>query len=189
MPLANELERIQQEIQSINTQAASLVAGLSEPELAWRPHPGAWSLAENLVHLHITTQTFLPTIDRAIEDAKHRDIRGQGPFSLGFMGKLYVWYVEPPAKIRLPAPKILRPLLTGPAGDALPQFLQSQQLMTDRVAEANGLDLGKVSVASPLASFVRMNLLAFFSVFTGHERRHIVQASKVREKIRHAADS
>ena len=105
------------------------------------------------------------------------------------MGKLYVWYVEPPPKIKLPAPKVLRPLLAGPAADALPQFLQSQQWMMDRVTEANGLDLGKVSVASPLASFVKMNLLAIFSVFTGHERRHIVQASKVREKIRHAADS
>jgi hypothetical protein len=183
MPLVLELERIRQEIEFINAQAIAFCEGLRETELSWRPEPGRWSLAEILVHLRVTTQAFLPSVDRAVEDARRQNLVGEGPFLLGLMGKFYVWYVEPPPVIRLPAPKQLRPLLGGPPSDALPGFLQSQQWMVARLESANGLDLARVRVRYPLAKFIRMNLLAFFSVFTGHERRHLWQASNLRRQM------
>lgn len=183
MPLIPELEKVRREIEAINAEAKALCEGLGEEELAWRPGRKRWSIAENFVHLRTTTETFLPNVDRGIEEAKRRKLHGDGPFRLGLLGRFYVWYVEPPPVIRLPTPKPLRPLLAGPATEALPQFLESQQWMVERLETANGLDLVRARVVSPLASFIRMNLLAFFCVFTGHERRHLWQAGNVRRQV------
>ena len=106
-----------------------------------------------------------------------------GPFRLGLIGKFYVWYVEPPPRLRLSAPKPLVPLLEGPASNALPRFLHSQELMKQRFENANGIDLRRTRIASPFASYIKMDLLTLFSVFTGHERRHIWQASNVRHLL------
>ncbi|MEE8583317.1 MAG: DinB family protein [Acidobacteriota bacterium] len=183
MSLVPELEKIRQEIESINDRAVGLCEGLGEEELGWRPGPVSWSIAENLVHLKVTTEIFLPGADRAIDEARQRNLIGWGPFRLGLMGRIYLWYVEPPPRIRLPAPKPLRPLLRGPATQALPEFLAAQQSMAKRLEAANGLDLCKARITSPLAKYIRMSLLAFFSVFTGHGRRHLWQASNVRRQL------
>lgn len=180
-PLASELESILQQVRAINAQAGQLVHGLADADLAWRAEPGRWSIAENLLHLEITTKAFLPSVDQAIERASRLGLRGDGPFRLGGLDRIFVWWVEPPPVIRLPAPKPLRPLLEGPASEVLPRFLQAQEMMIERVHAANGLHLIKATVVSPLARYVRMSLLGFFSVFTGHERRHLWQATKVRE--------
>jgi DinB superfamily len=183
MTLAPELEKIGQETATVNAHAKALCEGLTEEQMAWRPQPGKWSIAENLVHLELTTRAVLPVVDKAIEGARQKKCYSDGPFPLGMMGRFFVWYAEPPPVLKLPAPKSIRPLLQGTAMNALPQFLRSQQLMLERLERANGIDLNRTRITSPFASFVRMSLLALFSVFTSHERRHIWQASNVRKQL------
>ncbi|MGI8770159.1 MAG: DinB family protein [Acidobacteriaceae bacterium] len=170
------------ELSAVNAGAAALCEGLDEDQLAWRPHPGKWSIAENLIHLRTTTAVFLPAVDRALQQTLHRDLRSTGPFRLSWYGRLLVRYVEPPPVIRLPAPKALRPLPGSPAC-ALESFLRSQAAMMQRIETANGLDLAALRFPSPLASYVRMNLLEFFSVFNGHARRHLWQANNVPREL------
>ena len=187
MPLVPELERIRHEISAITSEFNQLCAGLTEAQLAWRQDPSRWSIAENLVHLKVTADVFLPSLDQAMADARRRHLYADGPFSLGTMGRFYVWYVKPPVRIRLRAPKPLKPLLEGPATEALPQFLHSQELILQRVESANGLDLQGARWSNPLATFIRMNLLTIFSVCCGHERRHLWQAQNVRRELMHAS--
>jgi hypothetical protein len=184
MPLFPELEQIRREIDAINAQAKGLCDGLSEQQLAWRPRPNSWSIAENLIHLETTTAVMLPAVDEAIADARKRNLYGEGPFHLGLLGRLYVWYSEPPPKIKFPAPRQLKPLLTAPAVQACPAFLASQQQMVARLGQANGLDLSRVRFQSPIAAYICMNLLALFSVFTAHERRHMMQIAALRLQLR-----
>ena len=183
MPMVEELERLRKEVEEINRQATALCDGLSEADLAWRPQPGRWSIAENLIHLRTVAEVFMPAVDAAIAGARAKNLCREGPFPLRLMGRLYCWYVEPPPKFRLPAPKILHPLLTGPATNALPLFLDSQKRWVESIEAANGLDLNRVRITSPLAKFVRMDLLTIFHVGTGHARRHLWQARQVRERL------
>lgn len=183
MVLAAELANIRQEIAALDAQAAGLCAGLSEAQLGWRPEPGRWSIAENLWHLRTTSRVFAPAADRAIEEARQKKLFSPGPFRLTRMGRFFVWWVEPPPVVRLPAPKPLRPQVEGPAGDALAAFLESQQWMLQRIEAASGLDLNRARVISPIASYIRMDLLALFCVFAGHGRRHLWQAGNVRRQL------
>jgi DinB superfamily len=173
-------ETILAELEAVNRSAAALCEGLNEHQLAWRPRPEKWSIAENLVHLRITTEAFLPVVDSAIAESRRREIFGTGLFNLGWYGRLLVWYVEPPPVIRLPAPKKLLPRLSGDPSHALDDFMGAQGMMVQRLASAADLDLTGLRFPSPLASYIRMNLLEFFSVFNGHSRRHMWQAVNVR---------
>lgn len=177
------MEEIRHDIEEINAGAAALCENLSEEELGWRPQPGRWSVAEHLAHLETTTHTFLPTVDAALERARRENLIGKGPFRLSLLDRFYIWYVQPPVRIRLPTPPPLHPQQSGPATEALPHFLDAQRLMVQRLDQAEGFDLARVRITSPLAKFVRMSLLAFFHVFTGHERRHLWHIRNLRQQM------
>jgi len=181
--MRKSLEDIRTEIAQVNAEAEWLCDELTDEQLAWRPAPNCWSIAENLSHLNLTTQVFLPVVDRAMEEGRRDNLLGEGPFELGIGGRIFVWYVEPPPKLRLPAPKLIRPVLQGPAVEALPQFLRSQELLFQRVDLAEGLDCSRIKFRSPLSAMVKMNLISFFAVGTGHQRRHLAQAAGVKTRI------
>ena len=183
MALVAELEKIRAELDAANADAQKLVAGLSEEQLGKRPQPGRWSLAEIFVHLNLTAQMYFPEIDRAIEQGRAKGLTGDGPFKLDFVGRMFVKYLDPPYRMKTKAPGMIKPLLQGPASEALPQFLRSQELVVRRLEAANGLDLGRVKFVSPLASVLKMNLLSPFAVLTSHQRRHLWQGWKIRKEI------
>lgn len=181
--LALQLEAIREELQAAGRRARAVVADLDEAAMSWQPDPKSWSIAECLDHLVVTSEVFTPGLDAAIARARERRQFRPGPFELGRWGRLLVWYVEPPPPIRLPAPKPLRPTARGPAIGALDRFLSSQALVRARLPLLDGIDLSRAVYISPIARYIRMNLLAFLKVHTAHERRHLWQAERVRERL------
>lgn len=178
-----EAKALLSDLSAVSTEATALCDGLTVDQLAWRPHPAKWSIAENLTHLCITTEVFIPAVDHAMIESRRRKLLDAGPFCLGWYGRLLVWYVEPPPLVRLPAPRVLRPQVSGSPERALENFLAWQSTMMLRMEGAEGLNLTALRFPSPLASYIRMNLLEFFSVFNGHSRRHLWQALNVRREM------
>lgn len=178
------LDEIRSEIAAVNAEAQKLCASLTEKQLAWRPQPGKWSMAENLVHLNISTQTTLPAIKRSLDEARSRGLQGTGAFDLGFTGKLFVSYLEPPYKIKSKAPKMIVPILQGSAADTLPQFLRCNEAFEKLVDNAEGVDLGRAVFVSPYAKVLRMKLIAAFASVTAHDRRHLWAMGRIREQLK-----
>lgn len=181
--MKKSLTEIRAEVAAVNGDAEKLCAGLSEEQLGWRPQPGKWSIAENLAHLNVTTQTYLPALQRGLEDARRRGLAGSGNFDLGIIGKLFVTYLEPPFKMKTKAPKAIRPLLQGPAIETLPQFLRCNEVFLKQVDAAEGVDLGRAVLVSPFSDLFRMKLIAGFATVTAHDRRHLWTIRKIREQI------
>lgn len=177
------LNEIRAEIAAVDDEATRLCEGLTEEQLRWRPQPGKWSIAENIAHLNMTTQTYLPGIQRCLQTARERRMTGSGAFDLGFTGKLFVRYLEPPFRVKTKAPKAIRPVLQGPATEALPQFLRGQEVFRRVVDSAEGLDLGRVVFVSQFASILRMKLMAAFATVTAHDRRHLWIIQRIREQM------
>jgi hypothetical protein len=51
----------------------------------------------------------------------------------------------------------------------------------DRLRQANGLDLARARVRSPVGAWLRFSLGAGFALMAAHERRHIWQARRITE--------
>jgi hypothetical protein len=174
---------LSQAMLAVDSQVTELCAGLTEEQLSWSSSPGKWSIAQNLAHLRRTTEVFLPVVDSALDATKNLKLYGDGPFRLKYYGRLLVWRTEGRPIIRMQAPKPLRPRLLDSPNLELEQFLISQAAMRRRVEDAHGLNLTAIRFPSPVASYLRVNLLEFFCVFNAHSRRHLRQINNVRQVV------
>ena len=168
---------------AIDTEAAKLCEGLTDEHLSWSIRPGSWSIAQNLAHLRTTTTVFLPTVDLALEQTRKQPLWDQDRFGLGLYGRILVWQMNARPMIKLQAPPAIQPQLLSSPTLELEHFLASQSDMRKRMLDAEGLNLTALRFSSPLARYVRLNLLECFSVLTAHSRRHLRQATHVRRNL------
>ena len=171
-----ELDAYLRQLDAIRADARQLVAGLSDAEFNRRPAAGRWSAAECLDHLNMVRKV-LPAIDRAITNAAARGLRGDGPFRYGWFARWMIRSFEPPPRRRFRNPRLLEPAHQPLAPDAvLQEFLSLRDALTRRVRQADGLDLQRAIVVSPVSRFFRMPLGGYFAFLLAHDRRHLWQA-------------
>jgi hypothetical protein len=178
-----ELDQYCQQFEQVSAQARELTSGLSERQFNWRPAADEWSIEECLAHLIMVGEWELRAMEQAIDQARQRGITGEGPFFLGPLERFIVGQVEPPARNTLPAPRRFVPLHGQPITAIVPTFLHLQSQLIHLAERARGLDLARVKVKSPIAPLLRMSLAATFAQIAAHERRHIEQARRVRERL------
>ena len=178
-----QLRQIGTEAAANRTAVLALAEGLSEEQLLWRDESRRWSMAQILDHLKKSVEVCTPAVDKAIADARLEGRLSDGPFEQGIIGKIFLWYIEPPVKFRVPAPWPLRPKVRGSAKNALPDYLRTHAENLTRLEAADGVDLRRARFMSPFLGIVPMDLLSLFCVWTSHERRHIAQMRRVREQL------
>jgi DinB superfamily len=178
-----ELELYRQQFAQISQQAKELTAGLNEARFNWRPSPAAWSIEECLSHLTMVGQWEILAIEKAIEKGRERGTKGNGPFQYGAIDRFIVDQTEPPVRNPLPAADRFVPLHGQPVTAVLPTFLHVQDQLTLQLERAEGLDLRRVKVATPITKLLKLSLGMMFAQIAAHERRHLAQATKVHQKL------
>lgn len=174
------------QLQDIRRRAQELVAGLSPEQLTRRPDPTRWSIAECLAHLNTTATLFHPFIDAAIRQGREGKIVGKGPFKPGPLGSLLIWIAEPPPKFRIPAPKsILPPASIADAKQVVAEFMRVQDEWERELRDSDGLDLKKIKCSTPFGSLggLRLRLADPIPWMLAHQRRHLLQAEKVKAEV------
>ncbi len=174
-----ELGQFREQVQQAKQSALGLVNGMSDQGFQWRPGPGRWSIAECFEHLNVTLELYLPGMDGAIETARSRGWRGNGPLRPGWLGRWMIGTLEPPPKRRFRAPGAFRPQRVLPLSEAIPRFVQLREMLEQRLWDAEGLDLGRAKIRSPAVPLVRFSLGETFAIVTAHDRRHLWQAGQV----------
>ena len=113
---------------AIDAEATRLCTGLSDDQLCWRQRPRRWSITENLAHLRITAEVFLPAVDTVLATTRLLRLQSDGPFSLSLYGRLLKWRIESRPIIRMRAPALLWPQLlwfSARGAGAFPDFAGS----------------------------------------------------------------
>ncbi len=178
-----DLDQCARDIQEARHRAEALLHGCTAEQLTARPAPGKWSIAECILHLNATAEVVQPLMEKAIGQARQDKIVGAGPFGIGLKGRLLVWIAEPPPKFRMPAPRNVRPpaRIDDPA-KLLPDFMNAQDEWERLIRESAGLDLAKIKVGPPFSP-LRQRLAASFPWMMAHQRRHLLQAEKVKQQL------
>ena len=179
-PLAAELQGYRQQIEAVSQDARELLNGLTAAQVNWRPTPAHWSIAECLDHLTVTNRKLMRRIEAAIGEARSKGLTGSGPFRYGIIGNMFVRSLEPPAKMKFKAPKIFKPRPEqAPEAVAL-DFFAAQDELLRLIAEANGINLARVKITSPVTRLIKLSLGQAFGLIATHERRHLWQARQVK---------
>ncbi|HEX9705285.1 MAG TPA: DinB family protein [Gemmatimonadales bacterium] len=174
-----ELQEMLEQIEKVKAEGRALVAGLSHEQFNWRPAPNRWSVGECLDHLNTIRKVF-PAIDHTIDEAERRGLKSVGPFRYGWWSRLVVRSMEPPPWFRMRTFPMLFPASTPLApSEVLRDFLELRDQLGQRIRRADGLDLKRAVVQSPVSRFVRLPLGAYFAFLLAHDRRHLWQARQV----------
>lgn len=180
-----ELEKLRQELDAAEADAAALVQGLDAAAGAWRREPGSWSIAECLDHLATANRVYLRVMQPAADRARERGRLRRGPARPGVLGRLFVSWMEPPVRPRLrgTSPRLIRPREQPPLEDAYADFLQQQEQVRAFIEKYADLDLAGVTFPNPFVGGLRWSLATGLHVITSHERRHLWQAWNVRRAL------
>ncbi|MGH9253983.1 MAG: DinB family protein [Vicinamibacterales bacterium] len=179
LALTPEIEEFRQQFEQLITEVDAFVAPLGDTGFAWQPAPDRWSVAQCVDHLNATARTYLPVLDEGITDAIRRGLYGRGPYAYNWVGRLLVYLMRPNSWFRAKAPRSFAPAPSRPRQEIMAAFRAYQVQYIDRLRQANGLDLARARVASPVARWLRMSLGSAFLLLITHERRHLAQAQRV----------
>jgi hypothetical protein len=179
LALTPELEDLRRQFEQIGADVNALVSPLRDDQFNWQPSPERWSIAHCLDHLNATARAYLPMLDEGISEAIRRGVYGEGPFSYSLLGRLATAFNEPPPKFRLPAPRQFQPAVSRPRHEIVAALRAYQVQYVDRLRQANGLDLARARVSSPVSRWLRFSLGSGFTLMAAHERRHLWQAHRI----------
>jgi hypothetical protein len=183
LSLAPDVDAFRLQFEQISADADALVTPLTDEQFTRQPSPDAWSIAQCIDHLNATARAYLPFIDEAIADAIRRGLYAEGPFRYNWIGRFMVWSTEPPPKFRTKGPRNFQPAPDRARTEIMAAFRAYQVQFVDRLRQANGLDLARARVTSPASRWLRMPLGSGFALMVAHERRHLWQVVRVKERV------
>lgn len=179
--LAPDILDLFEQVEAIRRDAGGLVAGLRPDQLAWRPAPDRWSIADCLEHLTRTAEVSFRGFDRMVEQARARGLTRRKPFEPGFVERWLLSGMEPPPRRKFKVGAALAPAPDCDPAAAVSRFLSAQDVIEARLRDVNGLDLRRIRVPSPVVRWLRYRLGFALHLLLAHERRHLWQARRVRE--------
>lgn len=160
-------------------KARSDCGALTEAQLNWRPTEEAWSVGEVLRHVLGTTNLYLDAAEPKIERAKADGQSASGPFRYGWFSRWFVGMIEPPPKRALSVPKRFLPKDRHADRSIIDRYQTTGERLQAAIRAADGLDLRRIKIASPVSSLLRFELGAVFWLLTAHMDRHHGQIDRL----------
>lgn len=184
-----ELQERKREFEAAKAAILDLVAGLSEESFNKRPDDGRWSIAECIDHLVTAGRQVLPRLEAAVSVAWARGWTAEPPFLYGRLGNWFVRVIGDarlPPGTRLKAPRLYRPQASPERQirRTVEEFVALQHDFIKLVERAEGLDLARIKIASPVTRLLRLSLGQWLDGMSGHQRRHLWQAAQVKQDLR-----
>jgi hypothetical protein len=171
--------RLAFELSANDQTAQALAAGLTSEQLNWQPAPGSWSVGQCLEHLCITNEFYLTSISAALKEKPNSPVEQITP---GRFGRWFIRsFVEPsPNSKRAPAPRKIRPAARVDR-TVLDRFLADNKSCRELILRARGKNVNYIRFWNPFVLGVRFTVGTGLEIIASHERRHLLQAERVRD--------
>jgi hypothetical protein len=182
-----QLREIEQELVAAREGFRRLAERMDGALARTRPAPGAWSAAECVEHLNLTSAAMLPELRAGIEEARALGGAAPGRLRRGLVGWL-IWRASRPGggmRVRTRGGFVPpEPAGHGTADGLLDAFDRHQEEQIALVRSADGLPLHRVRVRSVFDRRVSYNLYAGLAILSTHQLRHLGQAERAVEAVR-----
>lgn len=153
---------------------------LSQEVLAWREDPARWNILENIEHLNLYGDYYLPEMERAIKSTKHTS--PSSIFKSSWLGNYFAKAMIPTGKNKMNTFKSKNPLNANIGPEVLDIFLQQQQRTLDILAKSERINMTKTKTSTTIGKYVRIRLGDTLRVVIYHNERHITQIEGLLEK-------
>lgn len=170
------------ELDLIDQRTQELTAGITVEQLNWQPAPAAWSIGQCFEHLCLGNEVYLPAIAAALEGKQPAVVQEITPgwFARWFMRS----FIEPsPTTKRASAPKKIVPSSHVPLS-VIDRFLHTNQDARKLIRRAATYDVNHIRFINPFIPLLRFTVGTGLQLTCGHERRHLLQAERVKSAPR-----
>jgi hypothetical protein len=176
--------RLAFELSGNDQTAQAVAAGLTDEQLNWQPAPGSWSVGQCFEHLCITNELYLKIISTVLKDKPDSPVEQINP---GWFGRWFIRkFVEPsPDSKRVPAPPKIRPASRVDLA-VLDRFLSGNRSCRELILRARGKNVNHIRFWNPFVPGIRFTVGTGFEIIASHERRHLLQAERVRDSVNFA---
>jgi hypothetical protein len=173
--------RLAFELSANDQTAQALAARLTEEQLNWQPAAGSWSVGQCLEHLCRTNEAYLASIYAALKEKPDSPVEQITP---GWFGRWFIRsFVEPsPNSKRVSAPAKIRPAARVDLA-VLDRFLSGNRTCRELLVRTRGKNINRIRFWNPFVLGIRFTVGTGLEIITGHERRHLLQAERVRDSV------
>ena len=173
---------VAEQISGIRATLNRLLSALTPSQLNWQPDGGArWSIGQCLDHLTKSADIYSAPIADAIAAAPPA---AGTPARPNLLGRGFIWFIEPPVRVKTPAPGTARPLAsTFDPALVRSEFERTLAVLETLASRARQVDSGRARFANPFAGGRRVfNIATGIMVLLAHARRHLLQAEQVKAR-------
>lgn len=161
-----------------NERIKGVINTHSSEQLNWKPDPGTWSVLEVVAHLVETTSSYMPKLDKAVNQP---NTKPESQVEIGFMGKLLAKGSAPNAgKKRMKTPKVFLPQQTDLSKEELEKaWTNSQEYLMSLCKTLDQFNLSKTKLKSPASGFIKLNVAGAMLTLMVHQKRHLEQIDRL----------
>lgn len=172
------LKALLADIAEIDQQVTSILSRYSAAQLTWKPAPQEWSIAECFDHLIVFDNQYYPKIQQTIKQTHQKNLHESRPFQPTWIGKMFINTQKPNSGWKTKTFKIFEPVHSSDATTGR-QFLEQQQTLIDLIRQADGYDLNKLKLTSPITSLLKFSIGEALWMLVVHQQLHLQQANAV----------
>jgi DinB superfamily len=172
--------RLLSEIDAADQRATALAKPLTPEQLNWKPSPGEWSIGQCLDHLCVANDVYLAAMEKALPGRPHGVAQEITP---GWFGRWFIrTAIEPSARSRKGrAPRKILPRSEVDTS-VLDRFIRTNVQARDFVRRAAQYDVNRARFQNPFVPIIFLTVGTGLEVLVRHQRRHLLQAERVRER-------
>lgn len=151
-----------------------------------RREGAAWSVGQCLSHLATGNRVYAEAIAAAVRSASAGRIGdADAEIRPGLFERWFIALLDGPPKVKLKNPKKSTPSARVAGPDVLRDFVAAHDQLRATILECRerNLDPNRVRFRNPFVGVFRFTIGTGFLVVTGHNRRHLWQAARAREKL------
>jgi hypothetical protein len=175
-----ELEQLQAEIRSIAEQTRNEFGTLRVDQLNWKPEAASWSVAQCFDHLITSNKGYFPIVESIVAGQKKTRFLERVPLLPAIWSKALISSLDPKTGRKLKTPAAFQPSSSDLSDSIISDFVSQQTRVAQTMDSAKNLDVDRIVITSPAASFVTYTLLDAFRIIVVHEQRHFQQALRVK---------
>lgn len=181
--MQKQLATLVESLESAQGKLRSLGDNVADGNWNKRPETGAWSAADCVEHLNMTSRAYVPLLREAVDRARLMNAPPTESYHMDLAGRVMAFMMRPLKHIG--KFKIGKVKTTGPftprGGQSREQLLSDfvllQSQLISLIRSADGLPIDRVKIQSPFGK-LRYNAYSALEIVSQHEHRHLQQAEE-----------
>lgn len=174
LPAHPHLRQLAETVQTTRANAETLFNRLSDSQCIWKPNPKVWNVLECFAHVITTDRLYMARI----EDLIGRAPRSTDAYKPSWFGRTFIKRLEPGTGA-LRTFDMFRPETAFDDLTVRDSFLAHTDDLLALLQRADGHNLNRPKLSSPVTRLVRFSLGEAFGVLVTHGRRHLDQAERL----------